>query len=213
MKIENLLTLDIKKLATTSQCIIVSSDVNDNKTLFTLLKFGNTASKQKRLGMVLNLGKGITLGAVRSTPNLPFIIAARSDWIQEQFLCPLLGQIEPVLQSDMCDKSYTALEGKKLNVAFGGFWPYAYSVPNSSRDFIAKLDLPFDFYKTTDGSNIDLNGVDIGLMKILQEKMKFDIKTVHFSQAGTVGKVRKCFISNHCPLFGRCIILDLRESF
>ena len=178
MELKFLPTLDIERLASTSSCLIITSRVNDYETLTALVKFGFAATLHKRLGIALSLGGGIFLEVLKDTPNFPFMIAATSDYGYKRFLCPVIGQSLPVVQSHMCDKSYTTLEGRTLNVGFAGFWPYVY-------------------WSTTETRVI---GVDVMLMDILEEKMNFNYKIVDpfFNRpiAEVIGKVRKmneCF--------------------
>ena len=167
-----LATIDIKTLASTSSCLIISSRVNDYDTLTALVKFGFAATLYTRLGMALSFGSGIFLEVLKETPNFPFMIAATSDYGYERFLCPVIGQSLPVVQSNMCGKSYTALEGRTLKVGFAGFWPYISWSEAEAR----------------------LAGVDVMLMDVLEEKMNFNYEIVDpfFNRpvAEIIGKVR-----------------------
>ena len=53
--------------------------------------------------MVMNLGNNVTLEGLENTTKLPFVIASQLTNEKEQFLCPVVGELEPVLQSVMCE--------------------------------------------------------------------------------------------------------------
>ena len=172
MKLWFLPKLDIRTLATTSSCLIISSRVNDYETLSALVKFGFMVTSHKRLGMALSLGNGIFLEVLKDTPNFPFMMAATSDYGYERFLCPVVGERLPKIQSKMCDNSFSTVEGKILQAGFAGFWPYVF----------------------WSGSEARLIGADVMLMDILQQKMNFnyDIADSFFNHPvpEIIGKVR-----------------------
>ena len=63
-----------------------------------LIEFASrVVNKDRRIGMVLELGQGITLDLVNST-RLPYIIAGQLEDGSEQFLCPTVGSNKATLQ-------------------------------------------------------------------------------------------------------------------
>lgn len=102
--------------------------------------------------MILSLGPSTTLQFLPPhTPNLPFIIAAQSDYGFEEFLCPVVGQVLPIHQTYMCERSYASYVGKSLKLGHAGWWPYVYEVPEDGWGW----------------------GVDVALMNLLRDHMKF----------------------------------------
>ena len=172
IELEFAMAFDLKTLASTSSCLLLSFHVNNFETLTPLIEFGWAVTQHMRLGMVLSLGPGMTLQFLPPhTPNLPFLIAAKSDYGFEEFLCPVVGQHNPVVQSHMCDRSYSSYVGKTLNLGHTGIWPYVYEVPVDGRVW----------------------GVDVALMNLLRDKMKFKIDWNYFFKNPTemLEKVRK----------------------
>ena len=87
---------------------------------------------------------------ITNTTKLPFLIAAKLEQDKEQFLCPVVGEIKPLLEDKMCNPSYASYKNKRLNVALLGIPPY--------------------FMLTKTGQ---IDGTDIRLMRILEQKLNF----------------------------------------
>ena len=145
-------SLDLKRLMSTSSCLLISSHVNDFITLSALLKFGWLVIQHRRLGMLLNMGPGMTIQALRGRPN-PFMIAARTEHGNEEFLCPVLGQGVPLIQTNMCDRSFNRYEGKILDIGCKGNWPYFFESSSSNQ----------------------MSGVFVSMMNFLKDKLDFKI--------------------------------------
>ena len=94
------------------------------------------------------MGKGITLEMATDTEKLPFLVAAILETGEEQFLCPVIGRVKPLLQSAMCDISYVSYKYKMLRIGLLGVHPHL----------------------TFDGG---LDGTDLRLIKLLARKLKF----------------------------------------
>ena len=87
-----------------SQCVLVAFQVSTSTELTTLLEFGRRALQLKRLGLFLELNSGIQLGSVKNLSGLAFPVAAiQQDELEEEFLCPTVGQKNPNLSNTMCD--------------------------------------------------------------------------------------------------------------
>ena len=143
-------SLDLNKLMSTSSCVLLHYQVNDFKSLTALIKLGLLAIEHSRLGMVLNLGPGMTNQVLRGRP-ISFMIAAKNEHGNEEFLCPVIGQSEPVIQTNMCDRSFIRYEGKTLNVGCKGNWPYFFESSNQ------------------------MSGVFVSMMNFLKDKLGFKI--------------------------------------
>ena len=151
MDVKNLGKFDISTTLSSAYCLLLVSHVDDIKTLAAILEFGWTAIQHKRLGMVLTLGNNMTLDGLKNTTKLPFVIASQQGNDTEQFLCPVVGRLEPVLQSVMCELSLTEYKSKEIRVSL---WPYM---------------APYQSF----GNDGKVVGVDIKLVKLLEDKMKF----------------------------------------
>ena len=156
VNIETLVSYDISVTTLASYCLLIVSKVQDVKTLNSIVEFGWKATHYKRIGMVLNLENNVTLSQLKNTTKIPFLIASQFSNDQEQFLCPVVGELEPALQSVMCDQSYTNYKGKLIRISL---WPY------------------FNPYATFDKKGKPA-GVDIEFLKLLQRKMKFIGKVI-----------------------------------
>ena len=142
-----------------SHCLLLLAKAKDNATLTAIIKFGWTAIQHKRVGMMLSLGSNMTLDKATNTTNLPFLIAAQLESGEEQFLCPTVGSHQPQLQRKMCYQNLTGYRGKTIRVGFSiAFRPYATMTEDGVPD-----------------------GVDKRFLKVLQEKMDFDIKIAGMS--------------------------------
>ena len=65
--------------------------VNDRKTLSSILQFGRITNQKRRVGMMLELGANVGLEVAA---KVPFIIGARLDIGEDQFLCPTVGKLK-----------------------------------------------------------------------------------------------------------------------
>ena len=110
-----------------SHCVLVSYRINSIQDLINIFEFGSTLIHHKRLSLILQLGKDISLEVVPKTNNASFLVAAELDDGRVQFLCPIVGDSKPRLQEQLCDFSYTTLEGSNLRVGMFGVAPYVYS--------------------------------------------------------------------------------------
>ena len=157
--IKMLKTLNVWNNLAKSHCLLLLAQAENNGTLTAIIEFGWTAIQHKRVGMMLSLGSNVTLDKVTNTTNLPFLIAAQLESGEEQFLCPTVGSRQPQLQCKMCDQSLTGYKGKTIRVGFSiAFRPYATMTEDGVPD-----------------------GVDKRFLKVLQEKMDFDIKIAGMS--------------------------------
>ena len=151
-KIENL----IKKSALAfSNCLLINYEVDSKASLSALLNFGWAAINHVRLALVLKLDSGFTVEFAANTTKLPFLVATKSGPSREHFLCPVMGDIGPWLEKEMCKSSFLSYRNKKLR--------------------ITHLGVPPDFLITTNG---DLDGTNIRIMKILEDKFQFRSKTM-----------------------------------
>ena len=150
MDIKTLETYDLSILAS-SYCLLVVSDVNDMRTLQSIIQFGWKCTQYKRIGVVLKLGDNVTLDGLQNRTKLPFVVATESPNGKEQFLCPVVGESEPVLQSVMCEQSLISYKGRQLRISL---WPY------------------FEPYATFDKLGKP-TGVDMKFLNLLQERIEF----------------------------------------
>lgn len=150
MNVEKVQSMDISSTFSSAHCILLVAHINDTKTLSKIIQFGWTTIQHKRIGIVLRMESNVPLDMTQNTTKLPFIVA--SEWKNgtRQFICPSIGRNEPILQSEMCEKSHTSIAGKTVNVGVYGHWPYVHM-----------------------GYMI---GVDVMLLNLLKEKMKFNTK-------------------------------------
>ena len=89
---------DIKRSMGKAYCLLVRANVTDPGALAVLEEFAIRAINQdRRVGLVLHLGPGVSLDAANTT-RTPYIIAGHWEGGQEQFLCPTVGSNEAVLE-------------------------------------------------------------------------------------------------------------------
>ena len=150
MDIYKIKTLNIKKAFAFSSCLLVSYHVSSNFSLANLIDFGWEAIQHVRLALVVKMSSGITLDMMTNATKLPFLIAAELEQGREQFLCPIVGEINPILEDTMCKPSYASFKQKRLRVALLGIPPY---------------------FMVTNTGQID--GTDIRLLRILEQKLNF----------------------------------------
>ena len=140
--------LDMRSALSSCHCLLASYHIESQESLSEIMRFGWEVIKHKRVALILSMAKGITLEMATDTDKLPFLVAARLESGGEQFLCPIIGRIKPLIQSDMCEISYVSYKYKKLRIGLFGISPH----------------LIFD-------GGID--GTDVRLIKLLAEKLKF----------------------------------------
>ena len=146
--------MNIKSAFAFSQCVLVNYHVGGIADLQALIDFGWAAIDHVRIALVLNMGSGITLDMVTNTTKLPFLVAAELRQAKEQFLCPVVGEMEPRLEQTICKPSHVSYNNKTLR--------------------ISQLGTPPDFISTSNG----LDGINIRMMKILEDKLNFMSKIV-----------------------------------
>ena len=151
MDLEHIKTLDIKTTFASSSCLLVSYDVEGNESLSTLLDFGWSSFQIVRLALVMKMNSGTNLNMIRNTTKLPFLIAAELEQGKEQFLCPVVGKIAPVLEQEMCDLSHVSYQGKQLRISHIGLPPQFIFDPNSGT----------------------IDGTTFRMMRILEQKLNF----------------------------------------
>ena len=93
---------------------------------------------------------GLTLDMVTNTTKLPFLVATELGQAKEQFLCPVVGEVEPRLEQALCPASYVSYSYKTLRIGQIGIIP--------------------DFIFTNNGG---FDGINIRLMDILQHRFNF----------------------------------------
>ena len=149
MGFETAYKLDIGSALSSSHCLLAAYHVESKESLSAIIQFGWRVLQFKRVALILSMAKEITLDMAINTKKLPFLIAAKMEGGGRQFLCPILGRAEPLMQGHMCDMSYASYRYKKLRVGVYGFVPH--------------------LFPTKDG----IDGTDIRLLKLLAEKLKF----------------------------------------
>ena len=150
--LDKLKTLDIRSTFTSSSCLLVSYHVGGMQSLENLIDFGWAAIQHIRLALVVKMKSGITLNMISNTTKLPFMIAAELEEGREQFLCPIIGVVKPILEENVCNPSYVSYKEKVLRVTFMGNPP----------QFIL-----------TNAEAGQFDGVDIRLMRILEKYLNF----------------------------------------
>ena len=148
--IEILKQIDISSAFSHAHCLLLTAHANDVQTLSQIVQFGWTAVHHKRIGIVLKMESNVTLMMAGNTTKLPFIIGSELNNGSQQFLCPVIGSDQPIIQSTMCGKHYTSLAGKTVAVGAYGHWPW--------------IHMGYMF------------GVDVMLLNLLEEKLKFKSK-------------------------------------
>ena len=149
MGFETFSRLDIRSALSSSHCLLAAYHIESRESLSAIIKFGWKVIQHKRIALILSMGNGATQGITTDTEKLPFLIAAKLQGGQNQFICPIIGEAEPLLQGQMCDISYTSYRYKKLRVGIIGIQPY--------------------FFKTKNG----IDGTDVRLLSLLAEKLNF----------------------------------------
>ena len=124
MDIEKLDHFDISSNIASSQCLLVSVEVNNSRSLSAVLKFGWAVVQHKRVALVMKMVSTLTLYEARNVTKLPFLVAAELKGGKEQFLCPVVGKREPHLQNSMCDDNYSSYKDKVIRFSIIGVPPY-----------------------------------------------------------------------------------------
>ena len=149
-------TLKLKKTFMSSSCLLVNYNIGSKSSLEKLIKFGREAIQHIRLALVVKMDNDFTLDIITNITNLPFLIAADlKKEGKEQFLCPIVGKMNPIIQENMCNPSYVSYGDKILRVAL--------------------LGIPPNFLVTNTGK---IDGIDIRLMRLLEQKLNFRGKIV-----------------------------------
>ena len=182
--LDKIQTLNVRSNFAFSNCLIVSYDVSSLVSLEKLIDFGRAAIEHKRLALVVKMKSGLTLDMITNTTKLPFMIAAELSKGKEQFLCPVVGALRPILEENICNPSYASYKGKRLRVTFMGNAPY--------------------FIPINDGL---IDGTDIKMIRILEKKLNFRSEII-VAQSHLDAMIKVCnhFISkkaydNSNPLF------------
>ena len=156
IKLEKIKTLNIKSAFENSHCLLVNYDISSNASLSSILEFGLEAINHVRLALVIKMRSGITLETASNTSKLPYLVAAETENGMEQFLCPIVGEINPQLGNEMCTPSYLDYKRKVLRIGLYGLPPDVIRIPKSTH-FVGATPL---------------------LIKMMAERLKFipDIK-------------------------------------
>ena len=117
---ENLLTIDVGSTLSSSHCILASYEINTVQNLAFIMEFAWKAIQYKRIALILKMTSGMTLDHNINMTKLPFPVAAEVE-NEEIFVCPFIGEAEPILQEHMCGKSFVLLEKKTLRIGMVGF--------------------------------------------------------------------------------------------
>ena len=153
MELDKLKTLDTKLTFASSHCLLVTYHVGSNASLSALLEFGWATINHLRLALVIKMDSGITLDMATNVTKLPFLVAAESNHSRTQFLCPVIGEMEPRLELDMCQTSYVSYKNRALRVGMWGVKPY---VINANLGY----------------------GMDFRMLTMLAERLQFSPKIV-----------------------------------
>ena len=98
MGFETFNKLDINSALSSSHCLLTAHYVERKESLSAIIKFGWNVMQHKRVALILSMAKGITLDMASNTEKLPFLIVANMEGGGNQFLCPIVGRSEPLLQ-------------------------------------------------------------------------------------------------------------------
>ena len=118
---ENLLTIDVGSTLSSSYCVLASYEVNTLQNLAFIMQFAWKAIQYKRIALILKMTSGMTLDHNINMTKLPFPVAAEVENGKEIFICPFIGEVEPILQEHMCGKSFVSLEKKTLRIGMVGY--------------------------------------------------------------------------------------------
>ena len=123
MNLDKIQTLNLKSAFAYSSCLLVNYHISSEASLSDLLDFGYAAIQHVRLALIIKMGSGMTLDMIKNTTKMPFLVAAQLDGGKEQFLCPVVGEIEPRLEQDLCTASYASYRNKTLRIGLLGLMP------------------------------------------------------------------------------------------
>ena len=98
MRFETFNKLDINSALSSSHCLLTAHYIESKESLSAIIKFGWNVMQHKRVALILSMEKGITLDMASNTEKLPFLIVANMEGGGNQFLCPIVGRSEPLLQ-------------------------------------------------------------------------------------------------------------------
>ena len=155
MELNKMVTMNAKSVFASSSCLLVISHVASVNALNTIINFGKATFLHKRLALLLTMDIGINLHMATNITKLPFLVAAKAKATREvQFLCPVIGERDPRIKQEMCDPSYVSYKNKTFRVGIMGMFPY----------FV--------------NSNVGHDGMDIRLLTMLEERLKFNAKIV-----------------------------------
>ena len=118
--LDRLSTIDLRSILSYSRCVLAIYEVDTIENLASIIKFGWKAIRNKRIALILKLGSGLTLDNPINRTRLPFPVAASLENGVEQFICPFIGEDVPILQGQMCIKSYLSLERKTVRIGVTG---------------------------------------------------------------------------------------------
>ena len=118
--LDKVLTIDLASIVSSSQCLMAVYGVDTLQNLATIIKFGWKAIKYKRIALILKMGSGMTIDNAMNRTKLPFLVAAQMEHGERQFICPFIGEDEPILQEQMCKKSYVSMKRKSLRIGMVG---------------------------------------------------------------------------------------------
>ena len=150
MNLETINTLNIKSAFENTHCLLMHYDVSNKASFLTLLEFGWNAINHVRLALMLEMHSGITLEMIENTSKLPFLVAAQYEDGREQFICPVIGELNPLLVNEMCNQSYLDYKNKTLRIGLIGIPP----------DFVM-----------TDAGTID--GANIRMIDMIAKRFEF----------------------------------------
>ena len=149
MRLEQIHMLDMKSITKDSDCLLVNYDICSKEGLSNLLQFGWEAAYHVRLALVIKICNGITLEIATNTSNLPYLVAIESEKNTDHFICPVVGEIKPRMENEICNPSYLSYKNKALRIGL--------------------LGVPPDFVLTSSG----VEGINIRLIKMMAKMLKF----------------------------------------
>ena len=149
-KVKSLKATNIKSIFASAHCLLVNYQINSEASLSAIMDFGRAAIQHIRLAMIIHLKSGITLNMMKNATKIPFPVAAQLD-NGEEFLCPVVGELVPRIDKNLCKTSYVSYKYKTLRIALIGPMP----------DFI---------FTPRDGK---IEGTGIRLIRMLAQRLKF----------------------------------------
>ena len=165
--------MNLKSVFSSSTCVLVKYDITSEERLSTLLEIGKKAINHIRLALVIKISPGVSLEKARNTSNLGYMIAAESGQGLAQYLCPVIGEIQPRLEHGMCNPSYLDYKNKVIRIGLMG--------------------LPPHFGFTSSGT---IEGVNVRLTKMMAEGLNFR-PDIRIAKSFTATAEQVCFIHLH----------------